>query len=259
MKDVILIGCIAFAALTAPCAEKPGLATTDLGGGFSGKVVETMNTAGYTYVLVDTGAKKKWAAAPAFPVKVNDTVTVAEPMAMTDYHSKTLNRDFDVVYFTAGISVNGAKVGGAMPNLPKDHPPIDGVPSGTGGMMPALPKDHPPIAGSTPPAVDFTSLAKAAGGMTIAEVYAAKAKLNGQTAKVRGRVVKFNAEILGKNWLHIRDGSGSEGSNDLLVTTSTVAKIGDKVLVSGKLATDKDFGSGYKYPLMLEDAKVTVE
>jgi hypothetical protein len=76
---------------------------------------------------------------------------------------------------------------------------------------------------------------------------------------VRARVVKFNAQILGKNWLHVRDGSGAEGTNDLTVTTAATAKVGDLVLVTGTLATDRDFGSGYKYPLIVEDAKVVAQ
>jgi hypothetical protein len=76
---------------------------------------------------------------------------------------------------------------------------------------------------------------------------------------VRGRVVKFNAMIMGKNWLHVRDGSGADGTNDLTVTTATKARVGDLVLVTGVLKTDRDFGGGYKYSLIVEDATVVVE
>src|SRR5450631_1098677 len=73
--------------------------------GFAGKVIESTNTAGYTYVLVDTGSQKLWAATTEFSVNVGDAVTVAAGVPMTNYHSKTLNRDFDVVYFTGSITV----------------------------------------------------------------------------------------------------------------------------------------------------------
>ena len=74
-------------------------------------------------------------------------------------------------------------------------------------------------------------------------------------------MVKFNQQIMGKNWLHIRDGSGEADAktNDLTVTTGVTAKVGDTVLVTGKLVLDKDFGYGYKYAVIIEDAKVTVE
>ena len=88
-----------------------------------------------------------------------------------------------------------------------------------------------------------------------------KSSLAGQSVKVRGQVVKYNSEILGKNWLHLRDGSGSVGKNDndLMVTTSTKVKVGDTVLVEGTVSLNKDFGAGYKYAVIIEDAKVTVE
>ena len=72
-------------------------------------------------------------------------------------------------------------------------------------------------------------------------------------------MVKFNGGILGTNWLHIQDGTGTEGSNDLTVTTSAVVKVGDTVLVRGAVSLDRDFGSGYRYGVIVEGATVTVE
>ena len=76
---------------------------------------------------------------------------------------------------------------------------------------------------------------------------------------LRGKVVKFNPEIMGKNWLHVQDGTGEKGMNDLTITSAARAKVGDTVLVKGKLVLDRDFGFGYKYALIIEDAEVTVE
>jgi hypothetical protein len=221
-------------------------------GAFSGKVAETMDAGGYTYVLVDTGTNKIWAAAPQFPVKKGDAMVVPDAMPMTGFHSRTLNRDFDVVYFAGVILVNGA--GSNAATLPPGHPAIDGGASGQ------LPHNHPPVAGATDsPKMDFTGLKPAEGGKTVAEIYAASEQLAGKPVTVRGKVVKFNAEIMGRNWLHIQDGTGAVGDNDLLVTSVGAAKLGDTVLVEGTVATNKDFGAGYKYRVMLEDAKVTVE
>ena len=77
--------------------------------------------------------------------------------------------------------------------------------------------------------------------------------------KVRGKVVKFTPEIMGKNWIHLQDGTGAAGTNDLTVTTSAMAKKGDTVVISGALVIDKDFGYGYAYDVIIEDADVTVE
>jgi hypothetical protein len=108
---------------------------------------------------------------------------------------------------------------------------------------------------------DVSGIAKAEGGKTVAEVYAGKDALAGTKVTVRGKVVKTNAGIMGKDWLHVRDGSGADGTNDLTVTTApgTLPKVGDTVLVTGIVVLNKDFGMGYKYPVMLEGAEVKVE
>ena len=226
-------------------AAAPIQAAPDAAGAISGKVVETMNAASYTYVLIDTGAKKSWVAAPQFAVKVGDSAAIADAMPMKNYQSKTLNRTFDVVYFTGNISVNGA------PAAPSTAAPI-AAPSTA-----ALPPGQRPMPAKTAP--DLTGIKRAENGQTVAEVITGKTKFAGRPIAIRARVVKYNAQILGKNWLHIRDGSGAPGTNDLTVTTTATAKVGDLVLVTGKLGTDRDFGSGYKYPLIIEDATVVVQ
>jgi len=122
-------------------------------------------------------------------------------------------------------------------------------------------------AGETHPApkapaddVDLTGIAKADGGKTIAEVFAEKDALAGQPVTFRGKVVKTNPDIMGKNWLHVRDGSGGEGTNDLTITTAgAMPAVGDTVLVTGTVALDRDFGMGYAYDVLIEDAEVKVE
>jgi hypothetical protein len=99
---------------------------------------------------------------------------------------------------------------------------------------------------------------KAPGGKTIAETWADKKDLVDKQVVVRGRIVKFLPQIMGRNWLHIRDGSGSreQANDDITVTTSDVAKVGDIVTVTGTLRVDKDFGTGYRYAVIIEDAKL---
>ena len=109
--------------------------------------------------------------------------------------------------------------------------------------------------------VDVAGIAKAEGGQTVAEVYGGKDALAGKPVAVRGKVVKLNTGIMGRNWLHVRDGSGAEGTNDLTVTTTStpLPKVGDTVLVTGTVVLDKDFGMGYQYPVIVEDAEVKIE
>ena len=252
MKNSLLLGGLILvlsgaSGVAAGAGEKSAPAAPAKADVLTGKVAETMNAATYTYVLVDTGGQKVWAAAPQFAVKVGDTVAVADPMPMTNYHSKTLDRTFPVVFFSGEVKVNGKS----------------SAPAGMATLTPAtgeLPKGHPPTAGASGPvAPDLSGIMRADKGQTVVELATGKAKFGGKPIAVRGRVVKFNGGILGKNWLHIRDGSGTDGTNDLTVTTAATAKVGDLILVTGVLATDRDFGSGYKFNVIVEDATVVAQ
>jgi hypothetical protein len=123
----------------------------------------------------------------------------------------------------------------------------------------AMPANHPQArpAGE----VDLTGILKAEGGKSVLDVYTDKDALANQKVVVRGKVVKTNAGIMNKDWVHIRDGSGVEGTNDLTVTTTSkpLPNVGDTVLVSGTVILDKDFGMGYQYPVMIQDAEVKIE
>ncbi|MCX7241429.1 MAG: OB-fold nucleic acid binding domain-containing protein [Burkholderiales bacterium] len=92
---------------------------------------------------------------------------------------------------------------------------------------------------------------------TIEAVYKDKAKLDGKQVTVKGNVVKVNNGIMGRNFLHIQDGTGGKDNNDLSVTSAQTAQVGDKVTISGKVTLNKDFGAGYTYPLIVEEATVT--
>jgi hypothetical protein len=226
------------AVVTAAQAQGPGTAP----GSLTGTVIETVDAAGYTYVHFDTGKEKVWAAAPECVVAVGETVTISSPMPMRDYHSKTLDRTFELVYFVGGVEVEGAERGPAA--APSSKP--SWVQGGGGGAAKGA-------------EIDLSGIERAAGGKTVEELYAGKGDLAGQEIVVRGRVVKFLSGIMGKNWLHLRDGTGAPGSDDLTVTTDAMVEKGAMVLVRGKITTDKDFGAGYEYELIIEDAEITVE
>lgn len=72
-------------------------------GGLSGKVAETMNSGGYTYVSLDQKGKKTWVAMPQTKVKVGQNVTCQPGMVMQNFTSKTLNRTFDSIVFSGGL------------------------------------------------------------------------------------------------------------------------------------------------------------
>ena len=132
------------------------------------------------------------------------------------------------------------------------------APAAAASNTPAMPPHPTPEAPMA--TVDLAGITRAAGGKTVAEVFAEKNSLAGKPIILRGKVVKTNANIMGKNWLHVRDGTGVEGSNDLTVTTTgTLPSVGDTVLLTGPVVLDKDFGMGYQYDVLIEDALVKVE
>ena len=103
----------------------------------------------------------------------------------------------------------------------------------------------------------FSAQAGQAEQKTVETLYQDKAALNGHEVQLRGKVVKVNNGIMNRNFLHIQDGTGKEGSNDVTVTSDETASVGEEVTITGTLAVDKDFGAGYTYPLLIEQAKIT--
>ncbi len=217
---------------------------------FSGEVVETMDAGGYTYVLIDTGSEQIWAASNQFVVAHGDRVTVPIESPMADFRSETLDKSFDLIYFASRIVPEGTALGGGM-----------GSPHGNamgGGMV----SDHAPTMGGHTTAADagieVGTIETPEDGLRIGAIWAGREVLSGKTVVVSGKVVKYNGGIMGTNWLHIQDGSGSaaEGTNDLTVTSATPVAVGDIVTVTGILTLDKDFGSGYRYAAIIMDAEI---
>ena len=228
---------------SAAYASTPSAAVATSVGAVTGTAAETINSGGYTYVRLQTGQKEIWIAASEQPVKTGERLSVALEMPMQNFHSKTLNRDFPLIYFVSDLGrEREAAAVSAAPALAGSH----GAAAGT-------------AAGGTAPHVVET-LAPPRGGLSVADVYAKRAALAGKTVVFRGKVVKANSAIMGKNWFHVQDGSGSAdaGTNDLTVTTAATVDIGDIVTVSGTLAVKQDFGAGYQYEVMVENATVTV-
>lgn len=96
---------------------------------------------------------------------------------------------------------------------------------------------------------------------SVAAVHQEKAALAGKTVSIQGKVVKVNNGIMGRNFVHVQDGSGdaAAGSNNLIVTSKDTAQVGQQVAVSGKVTLNRDFGAGYLYPLLLEEASISAK
>jgi hypothetical protein len=241
------------AAASGAVPEAPSPALTAV----SGTILETMDASEYTYMRLKTATGEVWTAVNKARVAKGDTVTVANAMVMDGFQSKTLNRTFDRILFgvlaTPGAAAPAA-AGASAPPMISDHKPA--AAAATQGEMAA---QHGQAAGGPPDAPDV-KVPKAAGSnaKTIAELWAQRAALKGKEVVVQAKVVKLNANVMGRNWFHVRDGSGSKETkdNDLTVTSDALAKVGDVVTVTGTVAVDKDFGAGYAYPVIVESAKL---
>lgn len=219
----------------------------------SGKILETMNGGGYTYVLLKTAEDKVWIAIPLVKVSVGQDLTLAPGYEMKNFTSKSMNRKFDRLIFSSGAI--GQSITLSPSALKMAH---EGVPAGTAV---AAPKKEMPRSESIdkPAPVSIERIAKAKGpnSYTIAQLYAKKNNLEKKPVVVRGRVVKVSPRVLKRNWIHIQDGSGSAAkkNNDLVITSIDLPKVGALVTAKGVLFNNLDFGSGYRYGLIVEGAR----
>jgi hypothetical protein len=247
---LVLTGCDT--AEEAAVADNPALAAPVPEGMVRGTVLETMDSGGYTYVLLETDQDQRWAATQQTAVSVGDVVQMGTAMPMADFTSKTLGRTFDVVYFVDGLQNLSAPAGAGSQGaaaLPEGHP---------GTEMPA---GHPAVDAEAGAQAADTTVAAVEPGQDIAWVHANRDELAGQQVSLRGKVVKYNEGILGWNFIHLQDGSGDagDGSNDLTITTKATTAVGETIVVTGNVILDKDFGAGYTFPVMVEDATIAAE
>lgn len=227
----------------APAAKNPSVKAEkdDHNAGPSGKVVETMDAGGYTYVCLEKDGKKTWVAVSQTKVVVGSKMTFQPGSEMQNFTSKSLNRTFDSIIFSGGPVVSGA--------APAGHSAAGAAPQGSTGSKAQI------------AALDKAAKVEKAAGpnaYTVAEIYAKRSALDKKTVVVKGKVVKVSQGIMGKNWIHIQDGSGDQqkGTHNLVATTQDMSAVGDIVTITGTFAKDKDFGAGYLYKAIIEDAKV---
>jgi len=235
---MVVLGC------TVDATENPPAAQAANQNRIAGTVLETLDASSYTYVRFQTPDGEVWAAVPQARLEIGAQVVIASPQLMSNFESKTLGRTFDTIYF------------GTLEAQPASSPmakagtnPHESTQGGMDRLVSARDANAAPIE---------VAKADGAAGRTIAELYAQKADLSGKTVAVRGKVVKYSSGIMGRNWIHLQDGTGdaTAGTNDITVTSSGVTAVGEVILVQGTVTVDKDFGAGYRYAVIVEDASV---
>lgn len=221
-------------AMTVTGIALPSYAVGDQA--LTGKVVESMDSGGYTYLQIENNGKKTWVACPKTKIVVGQDITLSPGNEMKNFESKTLNRKFDSIIFSGGV-----------------------IGQGENGVE----KKSPGSQGSTVVVTEKIKVEKASdpNAYTVAELFERSKDLEGKKVVVRGKAVKVSEGIMNKNWIHLQDGSGDAKTknNDLVLTTKDLAKVGDIVIASGTLYINKDFGGGYKYNVIIEDTVIKKE
>ncbi len=224
----------------------------------TGTVVETMDVTTYTYMLVKSDQGQQWVAIPKTPVKEGSTIHFTQGMILNNFKSNTLNRTFDSIMFSPGLA--DANVKTAPHSQQKNDSFSAAVEAEKISSQPAPPM--PKSGGSAGAIVPFKEISidksTADNGYTVAEIFGQAKALNGKKVRVHAKVVKFSPNIMGRNWVHLQDGTGDpmQNSHDLVVTTAETVKIGSIITVEGILAAEKDFGAGYKYAAIVEKGTI---
>jgi len=202
----------------------------------TGTVTETINAGGYTYLRLEE--PEIWIATPTTAVSEGDQVKYSSGMAMRDFYSKTLDRTFESIFFIQNVSLAGQDIENMHREAMEGH----------GTEAPAIPK---PVSVQVPTSGEIVQLVD---GKTIADIFVESAQLNDQTVSLRAKVIKVSQNIVGKNWITLQDGTGTEPDNKLLATSSEIVSPGDLVIATGIIRKDIDIGAGYKYKVLLEEA-----
>jgi hypothetical protein len=201
-----------------------------------------MNGGGYTFIKANENGSEFWMAVREMPVEVGETLYFKTAMEMKNFESKSLNRKFDSIWFVDNVSKTPAN---------------DGAMSGNS----AMPGMAPSASGHTKPKVDAENVKvdHLSDGETVATINKNRKALAGKKVKIRGIVTKYNGGIMNRNWIHIQDGTQDGANIDVTATSDQAAKVGDTVVIEGTVTVDKDFGAGYFYDVIIENATVTVE
>ncbi|MCB0731192.1 MAG: DNA-binding protein [Ignavibacteriae bacterium] len=205
------------------------------------EVVEHMNGGGYTFIKGNENGNEIWLAVREMPVENGDVYYFKDAMVMSNFESKSLNRTFESILFVGDISKTFESQNNAQ-----------------GTEMPQMANS---AEGHTKPQVEASNVnvTPLEDGMTVEVINKDKKALFGKKVKIRGVVTKYNSGIMGKNWIHLQDGTSYENSVDITVTSDQPTKLGATIVIEGTVAIDKDFGSGYFYDVIIENATITEE
>jgi hypothetical protein len=196
------------------------------------KLTEVIQTTNYTYLQVEENNSKFWIAVVRIEAKPGDSLYYTQDFEMKNFVSKELGRTFPSIFFIQDPSDKLITTENAVPqDMTARKPEITRMT----GISVETPK----------------------GGITISELYKNKDTYAGKSVIIRGEILRYNHQVMRKNWVHIQDGTDFSGKFDLTVTTMDSLTIGSMVTFKGIIRLDKDFGAGYVYDVIMEEAKAS--
>jgi len=241
MKSVLTVLTVVILFALTSCEESTKQSTSAVNSNFqfSGLVQEAIQTSNYTYCFVLEGSSEYWIAFSKMDVDEGQSIFYNQGLEMTDFHSKELDRVFPSVFFIQEVSTDPNATSSQGQHM------MQSTQQSQKAKKPEISKN------------DF-NVEKAEGGISIAELYANKEKYAGKKVIVRGKVTKYSPGIMNRNWMHIQDGTDSNGNFDLTITSMETVNVDAVVTFEGIITLDKDFGAGYKYDVIMEEAKVVI-
>lgn len=205
-------------------------------GPMNGTVAETINAGGYTYLRIEES--DTWIATTTIEVSEGSKVEYSGGSEMRNFYSKSLDRTFDSIWFVGNVSISGQDLGRLHQRAAEGH----------GSVLSTNPKTAL-IAAPAPGEIE-----KLDGGIAVEDITDDPAALKGQAISLRAMVIKVNANIMGKNWITLQDGTGAAPNDKLIATSSEMVTVGEIVTAKGVIRNDVDLGYGYHYAALLEDA-----
>ncbi|MFA5419453.1 MAG: GW dipeptide domain-containing protein [Bacteroidales bacterium] len=247
MKHLFFLALVLGLAISS-CSNAPDSTDTSTNWSHTVTVADVIQTTNYTYLEVDENGSKYWMAIPKSDIAIGKVIYYNSGLPMTNFESKELNRTFDKVLFVQVISDDPAGDGQMAKMTPVANQP--------GTDMSSEERVASNKSGGEKKKIEVDPLP---GGMTLADIINTRSELAGKEVTVKGVVTKYNAAIMNRNWLHIQDGTEAGEYYDMTITTNDEAKVGDIVVFKGTLNLNKDFGAGYTYDYIIEDATLQKE
>jgi hypothetical protein len=190
-------------------------------------VVDKIDAKGYSYLQVSENDNIFWIAVPRMEVEKGEKLYFSQAMEMQDFTSETIDKTFESILFVQDAAKSESGI-----QMPDPHSTLSSIPK------------------------EEINIEPAADGMSLADIFKNAENLKGKTIKVKGKVVKVSQQIMNRNWIHIQDGTQYNGNYDLVVTSDDMAEVGEIITAEGILSKDKDFGSGYVFNFIIEEAKI---